>query len=140
MQQCQWYLSTVSLYGSTYTKITRRHCSKFSVAPLLLMRTSQNSSTVLGTVIPPVASDSVSHRCVGKLPGSYCLSRLNARFLPCVCAFTYLSSSIIFTADTSSSSCCPSLVNQPLLPRVDRLQYLTRGGGAGLRDLLFSRV
>ena len=37
----------------------------------------------------------------------HCLSRLNS-FISCVCAFTYLSSSVIFTADTSSSSrpCC----------------------------------
>ena len=37
----------------------------------------------------------------------HCLSRLNP-FIPCVCAFTYLHSSIIFTADMSSSSrpCC----------------------------------
>ena len=40
----------------------------------------------------------------GKL---HCLSRLNL-FIPCVSAFNYLSSSIIFTADTSSFShpCC----------------------------------
>ena len=59
-----------------------------------------------------------SHRCVGKLLGSYslqvrwqvagqlqlhCLSS-GILFIPCVCAFTYLSSLIIFTADTSSSS------------------------------------
>ena len=37
----------------------------------------------------------------------HCLSRLNP-FIPCVCAFTYLSSSIKITADTTSSShtCC----------------------------------
>ena len=42
----------------------------------------------------------------------HCLSMLNAQFIPCVCTFTYLSSLIIFTADTSSSSrpCC-SVIN-----------------------------
>ena len=39
----------------------------------------------------------------------HCLSMLNARFIPCVCAFTYLSSSIIFTS-SSSRPCC-SVVN-----------------------------
>ena len=33
----------------------------------------------------------------------HCLSWMNP-FIPCVCAFTYLSLSIIFTADTSSSN------------------------------------
>ena len=39
----------------------------------------------------------------------HCLSRLNAWFIPCVCAFTYLSLLIIFMADMSSSWC--SVVN-----------------------------
>ena len=100
MQQYQCCLNTVSLYGSIYPQITRRHYSKFSVAPMSIL-TSQNNSTVSSSVVFD------SHRRVGRLPGSYsqlhCLSRLNP-FIPCVCAFIYLSSSIIFTEDTSSSS------------------------------------
>ena len=64
--------------------------------------TSQNSSTVR----PSVVFD--SHRRIGNLPGQlqrHCLSKLNPFIhVPCVCTFTYLSSSIIFTADMSSSS------------------------------------
>ena len=95
----------VSLYSSTST-ITRRHCSKFSITPMSTW-ISQHSSTVSSSAVLD------SHKRVGKFSclcrqlQLHCLNRLNP-FIPCVCTFTYLSSSVIFTADTSSSSrpCC----------------------------------
>ena len=52
MQQYQWCLCTVSLYGSTSTnpQTTCRCCSKFSVAPMSIW-TLQNSSTVSSSVV-----------------------------------------------------------------------------------------
>ena len=90
-------VSALSVCIALHPQITRR---QFSVVPMLIWM-SQNSSTFS----PSVVFD--SHRHIGKLPGQlqcHCLSRLNP-FIPCVCAFIYLSS---FTADMSSSShpCC----------------------------------
>ena len=66
-------VSALLVCTALHPQMPRRHCSKFSVAPMLIW-TSQNSSTV--TLIGRFDS----HRCVGKMPGSYssmrCLSRL----------------------------------------------------------------
>ena len=45
-------VSALSLYGSihVYPQITRRHCRKFSVAPMSIL-TSQNNSTVSSSVV-----------------------------------------------------------------------------------------
>ena len=93
-------VSALLVCTALHPQITCRHCSKFSVASLSIW-TSQNSSTVS---IPVVfdSSHSQAHWQVAWQLQFHCLSRLNP-FIPCVCAFTYLSSSIIFTADTSSS-------------------------------------
>ena len=93
----------VTFFTSLHPQITCRHCSKFSVT-LMSIWTSQNSSTVSSLVVFD------SHcRHVGKLSGSYS-STVSVGWIRLyhVCAFTYLSLSIIFTADTSSSSrpCC----------------------------------
>ena len=93
-QRCQWCLQSV-----LHPQITRRQCSKFSVASLSIW-TSQNSSTVSSSVVFD------SHKRIGKLLGSYSstVSVGWVRLYHNVCAFTYLSSLIIFMADTRSSS------------------------------------
>ena len=96
MQRVSALLVCVALHP----QMTRRHCSKFSVAPLSIW-TSQNSSAVITSVVFDSLHSQARWQLVGQLQ-FHCLSRLNP-FIPCVCAFTYLSSSIIFTADMSSS-------------------------------------
>ena len=86
-----------------HPQITYSHCSKFSVAPLS-MWTSQNSSTVSPSSRFWFSITQACWQVSGQLQ-LHCLSRLNAWFIPCDCAFTFLSLLIIFTADTSSSSC-----------------------------------
>ena len=67
--------------------------------PYVDMNVSEQQYSSAHQSFPDMVSD--SHRHVGKLPGSYsftqCLSRLNS-FILFVCLFTYLSPSIIFTA------------------------------------------
>ena len=89
-----------TVHGSVAMETSTQHQSQYSTLCMSIW-TSQNSSTVGPSVV-------LSHIVVSvcKLPGSYSStisSRLNL-FIPCICAFTYLSSSIIFTADMSSSS------------------------------------
>ena len=62
--------------------------------------TSQNSSTLLSPCINHFWFTQACWQVAGQLQLK-CLSRLNPWFIPCVCAFTYLPSSIIFTADMS---------------------------------------
>ena len=97
-------VSVLSVFTVLHPQVTRRHRSKFSAAPMSIWM-SQNSSTVSSLVV------FYSHRHHGyQIAGQlqlHCLSRLNP-FRPYVCAFTYLSSLIVFMADMSSSSlpCC----------------------------------
>ena len=83
-------------------QITHRHCSKFSLS----IWTSQNSMQYSKLIGRFWFITQARWQVAGQLQ-LHCLSRLNL-FIPCVCTFTYLSTSIIFTADTSSSSrpCC----------------------------------
>ena len=101
-------VSALLVCAALHPQMTHRHCSKFSVAPLLTW-TSQNSSTVSSSAI------FYSHRRVGKLPGSYssmhCLSRLY--YVSAHSPTLYLSLSIIFMADHADTtfSCCEKLKN-----------------------------
>ena len=70
--------------------ITRRHCSKFSVEPMLIW-TSQNSTTVWQHSGYFWFTLQARWQVAGQLQ-FHCLSRLNP-FIPCVCAITYVSSS-----------------------------------------------
>ena len=93
-------VSALLVCMAPHPQITRRHCSKFSVAPLLIW-TSKNSSTVKSSVVFE------SHRRIGKLPGSYS-STVSVGWIRLyhVSAHSPIgqSSSIIFTEDMSSSS------------------------------------
>ena len=93
MQQCQWCLSTVSLYGSTSTN--NMHDTVVSSVSCLCRYESHKTTVQLAHrfLIHTGALESCRQLQL------HCLSRLNP-FIPCVCAFTYLSSSILFTADT----------------------------------------
>ena len=77
-----------------HPQITCRHRSKFSVTPLSIWMPQY--SKLIGRFWITQARWQVA--------GQYCLSRLQNPFIPRVCAFTYLSLSIFFMADTSSSS------------------------------------
>ena len=92
-------VSALLVCTALHPQITRRHCSKFSVVPLS-MSTPQNSSTVTESI--SFWFTQARWQVAGQLQ-IHCLCRLNP-FIPCVCAFTYLSSLIIFTVDMSSSS------------------------------------
>ena len=88
--------------------MTRRHCSKFSVVPLSTW-TSQNSSTLSSSVV--LIHTGVLARCHAAT--APCTVSVGWSVIPCVCAFTYLSLSIVFMADMSSSSqSCHSLAVQ----------------------------
>ena len=98
-----WLLCCTALHP----QITRRYCSKFRVVPMSIW-TSQNSSTVSSLAVVFIHTGALPSCRAATAPLSQ--YRLNLS-RPCVCAFTYLSSSIIFTADTSTSSrcCCSAL-------------------------------
>ena len=97
--ECQWCFHTVSLYCTAlHLQTTRRHCIKFIVAPMSIIKVTKST-----TESPSVVFD--SHRCVGKLPSSYSstvsicwiqgLYHVSAHSTACL---------IILMADTSSSS------------------------------------
>ena len=122
MQQCQWCLSIldctaqhVSLYGmlvctavpvvSQHPQITRRHC-RSSVSHLCWHEHHNTVVLYKAHRLFLIHTGMLASSAAGKLQ-LHCLSRLNL-FIPGVYTFTYLSSSIIFMADMSSSShpCC----------------------------------
>ena len=85
----------------------RNTSSWISSIALILSNPPLNNSGYGPAVSPLVISD--SHRRVGKLPGGY-RSTVSVGWINLYqvsCAFTYMSSSKIFTADTS----CPCCVN-----------------------------
>ena len=101
MQQYQWCLCTISLYGSTSTNNTQAvpvscSCRRYLHHKMTAVQ-SAHQSFLIHTGKPWLVT--------GQLQ-LHCLSRLDARFIPYVCAFTYmyLLSSIIFTANPSCSS------------------------------------
>ena len=100
-------VSTLLVCMALHPRVTHRHCSKLSVTPLLIIMniTKQQYSQPISCFQVTQVRWEVS----GQLQ-LYCLSRLNPWFISCVCAITYLSLSIIFTADTSSS-CSSSWVH-----------------------------
>ena len=78
------------MYLHCIVQLTCMHCSKFSVTPTcMLIWMSQNSSTAVQQLIGRFIQ--VQWQAARPLQ-LHCLSRLNP-LIPCVCAFTYLSSS-----------------------------------------------
>ena len=82
-QQCQWCLCTV-VYSST-----SNNCSKFDVTPISISASQKRNMAHY--------SQPIWWHFAGPLQ-LCCLSRLNIS-IPCVCTFSYLSLSTIFTAD-----------------------------------------
>ena len=83
-----------------HPQITCRHCSKLQFHAYIDMNvTKQQYSKPINCFW-----FTQEHWQVARQLQFHCLSRLN-QLIPCVCAFTYLSSSIKITADTSSFSC-----------------------------------
>ena len=138
MQQCQWCVSTVSLLVcmalDLHPQITRRHCSKSSVTPLLIW-TSQNNSTVSSLVVILIHTGALGSCRAATAP----LSAVDWIRIPCVCTFTYLSSSIIFTADMSSSS-CPTVQSQLQITHVSTPIYWNTWSISGHTWILGTRV
>ena len=118
-------VSGLLVYTALHQQMTHRYCSKFSISPYADMNATKQQYS------QPI-SNSDSHRCVGKLPGSYS-STVSVGWIRLyhvyAHAFTYtctLSSSIIFTADTSSSShpCCSCSVQCSCRSRTWARQYI----------------
>ena len=78
-------VSTLLVCMALHPQITHRRCSKFSVAPLLIIMniTKQQYSQPIRCFQVTQVRWEVS----GRLQ-FHCLSRLNPLFIPCVCAFT----------------------------------------------------
>ena len=92
-------ISTLVLLVCTalHPQITCRHFSKFSVTPMSRNVTKQQLAHEAYSQAHLVFTQ--MHWQVPMQLQLHCLSMLNP-FIPCVCAFAYLSSSIIFTAES----------------------------------------
>ena len=96
------YIVTIATYVTV--PVVSQHC--WCTSTNNTQRCTFVESHERATVSPSVVFD--SHRQHWQVAGQLQLHCLNTLFISCICAFTYLASSIIFMADTCSSNhpCC----------------------------------